>query len=403
MSSLFYLSVPASPTKAEAVATLREKIASKSNDFAELQPFNLPEFKACTRRICFFGVTRILGGNVGTLDTLVVLSDDLAKTDATFESVALKISENMRGLLNNDLKQWQNNLVVNDKSIDVYLKSFQWNTMKYRIDKSLRDITDLITQEVNAIEALMKTKMQNYSSVKTQLTAMQRKQVGNLSVRNLNGVVKKEHFVLDSEYLTTVLVAVPKALEKEWFGIYESLTQMVVPRSSIKITEDDDYVLFNVTLFQRVVDEFTLKAREHKFVVRDFKWNEQQMATEKKELAEAGASEKELLTTLLRLCKTNFGEVFACWIHVKVVRLYVESILRYGLPPDFQPMLIRAKPKHEQRVRDIINQLYAKLGGAANNPKGGDDEHLEENLQQLLGDKDYCPVVLFPLNTFWVV
>jgi V-type H+-transporting ATPase subunit C len=33
---------------------------------------------------------------------------------------------------------------------------------------------------------------------------------GNLAVRNVADVVKKEHFVLDSEYLETLVVAVPK-------------------------------------------------------------------------------------------------------------------------------------------------------------------------------------------------
>lgn len=33
---------------------------------------------------------------------------------------------------------------------------------------------------------------------------------GNLSIRSLAEIVKKEHFIQDSEYLQTVLVAVPK-------------------------------------------------------------------------------------------------------------------------------------------------------------------------------------------------
>ncbi|KAJ3262918.1 Vacuolar ATP synthase subunit C [Chytriomyces hyalinus] len=379
------LSAPPNPTKQDTVAKLREKIASKSADLAEVLPFNLPDFK------------------VGTLDTLVVLSDDLVKSDATFESVAVKIGDNLRALLNNDVDQWRNNLSVSDKSIDQFLKAFQWNTMKYRTDKSLRELTDLITQEINSIDTLMKTKMQSYSTVKTSLAGMQRKQTGNLSVRSVNDVVKKEYFVLDSEYLITVLVAVPKSLEKDWLNSYESLTQMVVPRSAQRIAEDDEYSLFAVTLFQRVVDEFTQKARENKFIVRDFKWNEQQMAMEKKALAEAGAAEKEQWTTLLRLCKTNFGEVFSCWIHIKILRVYVESILRYGLPPDFQTMMIKLKPKqNEKKLRDAINLHYSKLGGAANASTSAADEALEENIQMLLGDKDYCPAVLFAINAFWM-
>ncbi|KAI8609563.1 hypothetical protein BC830DRAFT_1162317 [Chytriomyces sp. MP71] len=350
------LSAPPNPTKQETVTKLRDKIGSKSNELAEILPFSLPDFK------------------VGTLDMFVVLSDDLVKADATFESVTMKIGDNLRTLLNNDLDQWRNNLSVSDKSIDQFLKAFQWNTMKYRTDKSLRELTDLISQvninskamqrnspkstqqEVNSIETLMKNKMQAYST--------------------------KEYFVLDSEYLITILVALPK-----------------------RITEDDEYALYAVTLFQRVVDEFTQKAREHMlvFLVRDFKRNEQQMAMEKKALTETGAAEKEQWTTLLRLCKTNFGEVFSCWIHIKVLRVYVESILRYGLPPDFQPMVIKLKPKqNEKKLKDAINLHYAKLGGAANTSSNAADEALEENVQLLLGDKDYCPAVLFGINAFWV-
>ncbi|KAJ3136534.1 hypothetical protein HK100_001677 [Physocladia obscura] len=390
------LSAPPNPTRQDTIAKLRDKIASpRSQDLAEIYPFNLPDFK------------------VGTLDTLVVLSDDLAKTDVAFEAITVKIGDNLRALLNNNIDQWRSNLSVNEskckQSIDQYLKGFQWNTMKYRTDKSLRELTDLVSQEVNSIETLMKNKMQSYSTIKTSLAGMQRKQTGNLSVRSLNDVVKKEYFVLDSEYLVTVLVAVPKSLEKEWLNRYETVTQMIVPRSSQRVTEDDEYALFTVTLFQRILDEFTQKARSEKFIVRDFKWNEQQMALEKKALAEAGAAEKDqwsfiYKTTLLRLCKTNFGEVFSCWIHIKILRVYVESVLRYGLPPDFQPIVVKLKPKQdEKKLRDAINLHYAKLGGAANNVAVGvADDALEENLQLLLGDKDYCPAVLFGINAFWI-
>lgn len=53
-------------------------------------------------------------------------------------------------------------------------------------------------------------------------------------MRSLAEVVKPETFkdTTDSEYLDTLLVAVPKNLAKEWNTSYERLTSMVVPRSS---------------------------------------------------------------------------------------------------------------------------------------------------------------------------
>lgn len=145
----------------------------------------------------------------------------------------------------------------------------------------------------------------------------------------------------------------------EWVNQYEMLTQMVVPRSSQKLAEDDDFALFNVTLFQRMVDEFTAKAREkkydlflltyHRFIVRDFKWNPEQLSDEKKKFTELVTAEKDQWVpssvlkqaSLVRLCKANFSETFASWQHLKVLRLFIESILRYGLPPDFQPILVK--------------------------------------------------------------
>ena len=50
--------------------------------------------------------------------------------------------------------------------------------------------------------------------------------------RNVADLVKKEHFVLDSEYLVTLLVVVPLSNINDWNNKYEKLTDMIVPRSS---------------------------------------------------------------------------------------------------------------------------------------------------------------------------
>lgn len=71
--------------------------------------------------------------------------------------------------------------------------------------------------------------------------------------------MKKEHFVLDSEYLTTLLVVVPLSNINDWHAKYESLTDMVVPRSTQMIFQDADNALMTVTLFHKVCEEFKHK------------------------------------------------------------------------------------------------------------------------------------------------
>lgn len=55
-----------------------------------------------------------------------------------------------------------------------------------------------------------------------------------------------------------------RAMYKEWLATYESLTQMVVPRSSQLVHEDAEYGLYTVSVFKKVIDEFKLHAREKK-------------------------------------------------------------------------------------------------------------------------------------------
>lgn len=68
---------------------------------------------------------------------------------------------------------------------------------------------------------------------------------------------------------------------------------MIVPRSTQLIKEDPDYCLFNVTLFKKVTEEFKLHARERKFIVRDFVYNEEELAAGKNEMTKLMTDKKK--------------------------------------------------------------------------------------------------------------
>lgn len=84
-----------------------------------------------------------------------------------------------------------------------------------------------------------------------------------------------------------------RALGSDWINGYEKITDMIVPRSSTLITQDQDFFLYNVTLFKKVVEEFKLHAREKKFVVRDFVYNEEELAAGKNEITKLVTDKKK--------------------------------------------------------------------------------------------------------------
>lgn len=119
-----------------------------------------------------------------------------------------------------------------------------------------------------------------------------------------------------------------RASQQDWQAHYEKLTDMIVPRSTVMITSDGEFCLYSVTLFKKVADEFKLHAREKKFFVREFTYNEEELAAGKNEIVKLVTDKKKQFGPLVRWLKVNFSECFCAWIHVKALRVFVESVLR---------------------------------------------------------------------------
>lgn len=85
------------------------------------------------------------------------------------------------------------------------------------------------------------------------------------------------------------------------------------------VAQDNDHALVSLTCFKKVADEFKQRARENKFVVRDFAYDEEQLKSGKNELTKLHTDKKKQFGPLVRWLKVNFGECFTAWIHVKVI------------------------------------------------------------------------------------
>jgi V-type H+-transporting ATPase subunit C len=55
-----------------------------------------------------------------------------------------------------------------------------------------------------------------------------------------------------------------RILTKDWEASYASLSEMVVPGSAKRVTEDQEHALYTVTLFKKVIEEYKTNCRERK-------------------------------------------------------------------------------------------------------------------------------------------
>ena len=235
-------------------------------------------------------------------------------------------------------------------------------------------------------------KVSEYNTVKGTMSAAARKLGGSLAVRDLHTLVKPNQ-IISSENMTTAFVVVSKFAIKDWEGSYEKMCNFVVPRSSKLILEEGDYALLSVVLFRRVLDDFKAACRSRGFQLRDYK------APSEEEGGADSASQNEQLkrdveakkTALEQWSKTAFEEVFSSWVHIVAIRLFVESILRYGLPPAYQAAVIAPQDKSTAKLRQVLNSAF----GGGKSELWSDD--VGSSFAGLAGDSDMHSYVSYTI------
>lgn len=162
-----------------------------------------------------------------------------------------------------------------------------------------------------------------------------------MATKSLAPIVNPKLLVTDSEYMETHLIAVPKNAKKDFIKSYETLAPMVVPRSSIEVDQDEEFILFAVTTFKKYSNEFLQKAREQKWTPRQYKYVEGGREEEQRELDKVTNEERKVCGEALRMGRTGWSESVMVWMHVLTLRVFVEAVLRYGLPLEYLTVLVK--------------------------------------------------------------
>jgi len=355
---------------------------------------------------------------VGTLDSLMNLSDELGKTDTLIESIVRKVEKagiELAGKKGTDL-------TVGGVPAPRYIQQFAWDYAKYPNRRPLKELVSLISGGVAAIDEELKQLSNSYADKQAALQEAKRRKGGNLLICDLNDVLDENTVrgfdIHDTDYLKTLFVAVPKSSQPtfrkevydlgkdlvgyggpDWsrnpYGLGKASPQVdrhskrgspVVPGSQVLVTADSDSVLNIVTVLKSMYEPgyfegddfvpgtkidleegFTKACREKRYVVRDFKYDSSQAGKNAMALEQLQVEVDNMRSGLTRWCKTHYGEAFVAWMHIKVIRVFVESVLRYGLPVDFTAVLYKVVSGKEIQ---LTNALDKALGA----PKGKDDD-----------------------------
>lgn len=113
-----------------------------------------------------------------------------------------------------------------------YVQQFAWDYAKYPNRRPLTELVSLIAGGVTAVDEELKQLTQSYADKQQALLEMQRKKGGNLMVADLNDVLTEETMsnvqVMDTEYLKTIFIAIPKSAKENFEDGIEKLGNNLV-------------------------------------------------------------------------------------------------------------------------------------------------------------------------------
>ena len=85
---------------------------------------------------------------------------------------------------------------------------------------------------------------------------------------------------------------------------------------------------------------------------------------------------------LLKECRAYFGELFQALIHLKIMRVFIDGVLRFGIPPKFFMCIVRCEKDKDSRVMNGLSNYFA-------------EEHLKEMYGEKTDnqDEDFFPYI----------
>jgi V-type H+-transporting ATPase subunit C len=316
-----------------------------------------------------------------TFDQLIKLTDDLSKFDSNIESTLRRIE---RSLLDIDLAI---TFTVSTGRCELpassYLENFSWDDAKFPRTRPLSELVQQITTAVTRLDEEVKQRTATLTDLKQQHSALNKPQQQSLVTRDLVEVLTPANVDLTlfvyTEHLTTVVVVVGRQNQQEFMQTYGTLSEWVVPESAVTLpgTDKEGNLLFRVVVFKKDQETFKAAARQARYVVRDFIY-EAGKYQELVDIRVAVSNElKKTETVTRRVLNAAYSDCLVCLMHLNGIRVFVEAVLRWGLPVGFEGFVVKVGGK-VGRVREALMKWAADVntGGAAGSTEnvGGEEE-----------------------------
>merc|ERR1711862_476435 len=172
--------------------------------------------------------------------------------------------------------------------------------------------------------------------------------------------------------------------------------EVVAPDTAELLKQDTDFSLYRVIVLKQGLQWFKEICREFRYTVRDFVYKDIKEQKEESITQKKLEKDEEDKKKRLRLfCITSFPDSVRDWLHIKMIRVFIESVLRYGIPTNEQQhvtTILKIKGNLSGSVDKILRDLYKNL--QASEMQGQNNEDNEQFA--MMGLSELRPYVFIP-------
>ena len=294
------------------------------------------------------------------LDTLFKINDDLIRDEMEIEGFLKSLEKQLSDLTNNPLQIKFRGALLDPKKA---ITEFTWDEGKYpNRSKTIADIMHKINEKYTETRKTIKAKTDDYINSLNELKLKKKGQSEALTLmkqdyRDL--VSKSKNEMKTTDYLCTMLCFVPSNSEKYFLDHYMKLADgFVVPYSAIRIDrgEDEKMQLYRVIVMKHVKDDFRNQCQgQLRVSCREYDEEElNKKPVEEKEIEKLSNESTQKRHDLERHAESGYSEVFYALLHLKYLRLYVESCLKYTSGDYYSVMVYTPKDKEQKLVSTMI-------------------------------------------------
>lgn len=120
------------------------------------------------------------------------------------------------------------------------------------------------------------------------------------------------------------------------------------------ITDNDKNMLYSIVCIKEQVNDYVRILKKNNFTGQIFNCDPQMYMKEQEKKSQLGIELNTLNMKLLKESKAYFDELFQALIHLKIMRVFIDGVLRFGIPPKFTIAIMHWEKRFDGKIRNAL-------------------------------------------------